>query len=125
MNPIDNRIPVSVLTGLLDSGKTTLLNRILSENRGRRIAVLESGWGGIGTDSELVTNADEENVEMNNDCICCTVRGELIRILNSLVVRCRLDRAWKQHEPSCNQIVLTGKNLNRGELEGGFRSCFA
>ncbi len=82
-----NRIPVTVLTGFLGSGKTTLLNRILTENHGQRIAVIENEFGEIGVDQELVINAEEEIFEMNNGCICCTVRGDLIRILGSLMTR--------------------------------------
>jgi G3E family GTPase len=79
-----NKIPVTVLTGFLGSGKTTLLNRILSEEHGLRIAVIENEFGEIGIDQDLVINADEEVFEMNNGCICCTVRGDLIRILGEL-----------------------------------------
>ncbi|HWL86294.1 MAG TPA: GTP-binding protein, partial [Polyangiaceae bacterium] len=81
------KIPVTVLTGFLGSGKTTLLNRILTENHGKRIAVIENEFGEIGIDQALVINADEEVFEMNNGCICCTVRGDLIRILGSLMKR--------------------------------------
>ena len=84
---VDHRIPVTVLTGFLGSGKTTLLNRILSENHGQRIAVIENEFGEIGVDQELVINAEEEIFETNNGCICCTVRGDLIRILGSLAER--------------------------------------
>ena len=82
-----NRIPVTVLTGFLGSGKTTLLNRILTESHGQRIAVIENEFGDIGVDQELVINAEEEIFEMNNGCICCTVRGDLIRILGNLIAR--------------------------------------
>jgi len=82
-----NRIPVTVLTGFLGSGKTTLLNRILTESHGQRIAVIENEFGEIGVDQELVINAEEEIFEMNNGCICCTVRGDLIRILGNLMQR--------------------------------------
>lgn len=84
---MNNKIPVTVLTGFLGSGKTTLLNRILHENHGQRIAVIENEFGEIGIDQDLVINADEEIFEMNNGCICCTVRGDLIRILGNLVDR--------------------------------------
>lgn len=77
-------IPVAILTGFLGSGKTTLLNRILSERHGQKIAVIENEFGEIGIDHELVIQADEEIFEMNNGCICCKVRGDLIRILANL-----------------------------------------
>lgn len=86
--PAQNRtVPVTVLTGFLGSGKTTLLNRILSENHGKRIAVIENEFGEIGVDNDLVIGAEEEIFEMNNGCICCTVRGDLIRILGNLMKR--------------------------------------
>ena len=78
------RVPVTILTGFLGSGKTTLLNRILSEEHGKRIAVIENEFGEVGIDQALVINADEEVFEMSNGCICCTVRGDLIRVLNNL-----------------------------------------
>src|SRR5450755_1147150 len=81
------KIPVTVLTGYLGSGKTTLLNRILSENHGKKIAVIENEFGEIGIDHELVISADEELFEMNNGCICCSVRGDLLRILSRLLRR--------------------------------------
>ena len=82
-----NPIPVTVLTGFLGSGKTTLLNRILSERHGRKIAVIENEFGEVGVDNQLVIQSDEELFEMNNGCICCSVRGDLIRILGRLLKR--------------------------------------
>jgi G3E family GTPase len=79
-----NMVPVTILTGFLGSGKTTLLNRILKENHGHRIAVIENEFGETGVDSEIIEKTDEQIVEMNNGCICCTVRGDLIRILGTL-----------------------------------------
>jgi G3E family GTPase len=77
-------VPVTILTGFLGAGKTTLLNRILKEDHGKKIAVIENEFGEIGVDSEIIEKSDEQIVEMNNGCICCTVRGDLIRILGSL-----------------------------------------
>jgi G3E family GTPase len=81
------KIPVTVLTGYLGAGKTTLLNRILSEPHGKKYAVIVNEFGEIGIDNELIVGADEEIFEMNNGCICCTVRGDLIRILDGLMRR--------------------------------------
>ncbi len=81
------KIPVTVLTGYLGAGKTTLLNRILSEDHGRKFAVIVNEFGEIGIDNDLVVGADEEVFEMNNGCICCTVRGDLIRIVEGLLKR--------------------------------------
>jgi G3E family GTPase len=81
------KIPVTVLTGYLGAGKTTLLNRILSEPHGKKYAVIVNEFGEIGIDNDLVVGADEEVFEMNNGCICCTVRGDLIRILDGLMKR--------------------------------------
>ena len=82
-----SKIPVTVLTGYLGAGKTTLLNRILSEPHGKKFAVNVNEFGEIGIDNELVVNADEEVFEMNNGCICCTVRGDLVRIIDGLMRR--------------------------------------
>ena len=81
------KIPVTVLTGYLGAGKTTLLNRILSEDHGRKFAVIVNEFGEIGIDNDLVVGADEEVFEMNNGCICCTVRGDLVRIVEGLLKR--------------------------------------
>jgi len=80
-------IPVTILTGFLGAGKTTLLNRILSEHHGQRIAVIENEFGEAGVDGELLIQGEEQIVEMNNGCICCTVRGDLVRILGDLSER--------------------------------------
>jgi len=82
-----DKLPVTVLTGYLGAGKTTLLNRILTEEHGRRYAVIVNEFGEIGIDNDLVVGADEEVFEMNNGCVCCTVRGDLIRILDGLMKR--------------------------------------
>jgi G3E family GTPase len=81
------QIPVTVLTGYLGSGKTTLLNRILSEDHGKRYAVIVNEFGEIGIDNDLIVESDEEIYEMNNGCICCTVRGDLIRVVEGLMRR--------------------------------------
>ena len=83
----DGLVPVTVLTGYLGAGKTTLLNRILTENHGRKYAVIVNEFGAIGIDNDLVVDTDEEVFEMNNGCICCTVRGDLIRIISGLMKR--------------------------------------
>jgi len=81
------KIPVTVLTGYLGAGKTTLLNRILSENHGKKYAVIVNEFGEIGIDNDLIIGADEEVFEMNNGCVCCTVRGDLVRIMEGLMKR--------------------------------------
>lgn len=81
------RVPVTVLTGFLGAGKTTLLNYVLRENHGRRIAVVENEFGEVGIDEALILQTDEEIFEMNNGCVCCTVRGDLVRILSRLLRR--------------------------------------
>jgi G3E family GTPase len=84
---MSDKTPVTVLTGYLGAGKTTLLNRILSEPHGKKYAVIVNEFGEIGIDNDLIVNADEEVFEMNNGCICCTVRGDLIRIIEGLMRR--------------------------------------
>ncbi len=83
------KIPVTVLTGYLGAGKTTLLNRILTEDHGKRYAVIVNEFGEIGIDNDLVVGADEDVFEMNNGCVCCTVRGDLIRVVSGLMKRHR------------------------------------
>jgi G3E family GTPase len=84
---MSDKIPVTVLTGYLGAGKTTLLNRILTEDHGKRYAVIVNEFGEIGIDNDLVVGADEEVFEMNNGCVCCTVRGDLIRVVSGLMKR--------------------------------------
>src|SRR6218665_16178 len=85
----NGKIPVTVLTGYLGAGKTTLLNRILTEDHGKRYAVIVNEFGEIGIDNDLVVGADEDVFEMNNGCVCCTVRGDLIRVVAGLMKRQR------------------------------------
>jgi G3E family GTPase len=85
MIAISPSIPVTIITGYLGSGKTTLLNRLLTHKHGRKVAAIVNEFGDVGIDSQLVMNADEEILEMNNGCICCTVRGDLIRIVSNLL----------------------------------------
>src|ERR1700710_411348 len=85
--PRQELVPVTVLTGYLGAGKTTLLNRILTENHGRKYAVVINEFGELGVDNDLVVDSDEEVFQMNNGCICCTVRGDLVRIVGALMKR--------------------------------------
>src|ERR1700757_2795126 len=135
--------PVTVLTGYLGSGKTTLLNRILTETHGKRYAVIVNEFGEIGIDNDLVVNADEEIFEMNNGCICCTVSGDLIRILAGLMRRKgSLDgslvettgladqapvaqTSWKADEKRESRLVFIGRGLPKDELRRGFEACRA
>lgn len=87
VNIADHTVPVTVLTGYLGAGKTTLLNRILTHEHGKKVAVIVNEFGEVGIDNQLVIDADEEIFEMNNGCICCTVRGDLIRIIGNLMRR--------------------------------------
>ncbi len=82
---MEQKIPVTVLTGFLGAGKTTLLNRILSEPHGKKYAVIVNEFGEIGIDNDLIVDSDEEIFEMNNGCVCCTVRGDLIRVIGRLI----------------------------------------
>ena len=82
-----DKLPVTVLTGYLGAGKTTLLNRILSEPHGKKYAVIVNEFGEIGIDNDLIVGSDEEVFDMNNGCVCCTVRGDLVRILEGLMKR--------------------------------------
>ena len=86
-NKSSDKIPVTVLTGYLGAGKTTLLNRILTEQHGRKYAVVINEFGELGVDNDLVVDTDEEVFEMNNGCVCCTVRGDLIRVVQGLMKR--------------------------------------
>lgn len=82
----NQRVPATVLTGCLGAGKTTLLNRLLSDNHGYRFAVIVNEFGSVGIDGDLIEGADEELLEMNNGCVCCSVRGDLIRTIRQLLV---------------------------------------
>ena len=99
-------IPVTILTGFLGSGKTTLLNRILKEHHGHRIAVIENEFGEAGIDNDLlVQDREEQIVEMNNGCICCTVRGDLVRILGELHAK------WQAGQLQFNRVIIETTGL--------------
>jgi len=115
-------IPVTVLTGFLGAGKTTLLNRILTEQHGRKIAVIENEFGEVGVDNQLVIQADEEIFEMNNGCICCTVRGDLLRILGRLMKRKdRLDAILIETTGLANPAPVAQTFFTDPEMKEQFR----
>ncbi len=103
--PASGKIPVTVLTGYLGAGKTTLLNRILTEDHGKRYAVIVNEFGEIGIDNDLVVGADEDVFEMNNGCVCCTVRGDLIRVVAGLMKR------QKPGAPAFDAIIVETTGL--------------
>jgi G3E family GTPase len=117
-----NPIPVTVLTGFLGSGKTTLLNRILSERHGRKLAVIENEFGEVGVDNQLVIQSEEELFEMNNGCICCSVRGDLIRILGRLLKRKdRLDGILIETTGLANPAPVAQTFFTDEEMRRNFR----
>ena len=117
-----NPIPVTVLTGFLGSGKTTLLNRILTERHGRKLAVIENEYGEVGVDNQLVIQSDEELFEMNNGCICCSVRGDLIRILGRLLKRKdRLDGILIETTGLANPAPVAQTFFTDDEMRRSFR----
>jgi G3E family GTPase len=115
-------IPVTVLTGFLGSGKTTLLNRILSEQHGLKLAVIENEFGEVGVDNQLVIQSEEELFEMNNGCICCSVRGDLIRILGRLLKRKdRLDGILIETTGLANPAPVAQTFFSDDEMKRNFR----
>ena len=105
MGAMSDKIPVTVLTGYLGAGKTTLLNRILTGDHGKRYAVIVNEFGEIGIDNDLVVGADEDVFEMNNGCVCCTVRGDLIRVVAGLMKR------QKPGAPAFDAIIVETTGL--------------
>ncbi len=119
---MNNPIPVTVLTGFLGSGKTTLLNRLLTEQHGKRIAVIENEFGEVGVDNQLVIQSDEELFEMNNGCICCSVRGDLIRVLGRLLKRKdRLDAILIETTGLANPAPVAQTFFTDDEMRSNFR----
>jgi G3E family GTPase len=118
----ESTIPVTVLTGFLGAGKTTLLNRILTERHGRKLAVIENEFGEVGVDNQLVIRSDEELFEMNNGCICCSVRGDLIRILGRLLKRKdRLDGILIETTGLANPAPVAQTFFTDDEMKRNFR----
>ena len=115
-------IPVTVLTGFLGAGKTTLLNRILTEKHGLKLAVIENEFGEVGVDHQLVISGEEELFEMNNGCICCSVRGDLIRILGRLLKRKdRLDGILIETTGLANPAPVAQTFFTDDEMRAAFR----
>ena len=108
---MSDKIPVTVLTGYLGAGKTTLLNRILTEDHGKRYAVIVNEFGEIGIDNDLVVGADEDVFEMNNGCVCCTVRGDLIRVVAGLMKRQRPNSSKDGGKPAFDAIIVETTGL--------------